>query len=296
MKKIIYSIAALTLCCGCAEESGYDACGTFEATEILVASQGTGQILSFDVSEGDIVEAGTAIGTVDTVQLHLQKKQLEAQVNSVLSSRPDIESQVSAIRSQIANLKSEKTRTEKLISKSAAPAKQLDDINAQLEVLEDQLESQLTALGKSSSSIGFNAAALQAQIEQIEDRIEKCRIVSPAKGTVIAKYANEGELVNVGTPLMKVANLDEVYLRAYFTSDQLADIKVGDEVDVTADFGGDQQYPYEGKITWISSESEFTPKAIQTRNTRANLVYAVKIAVPNDGRIKLGMYGECNIR
>lgn len=296
MKKIVYSIAAMALCCGCAEESVYDACGTFEATEILVASQGIGQILSFDAEEGDIVDAGTVIGTIDTVQLHLQKKQLEAQVNSVLSSRPDIESQVSAIRSQIANLKSEKTRTENLIAKGAAPAKQLDDINAQLEILEDQLGSQLTALGKSSSSIGFNAAALQAQIDQIDDKIVKCRIVSPAKGTVVAKYVNEGELVNIGTPLMKVADLDKVYLRAYFTSDQLADIKIGDKVDVTADFGDDKQYPYEGRITWISSESEFTPKAIQTRNTRANLVYAVKIAVENDGRIKLGMYGECNIR
>lgn len=296
MKKIFILIAVAAVCCACADKVEYDACGTFEATEVVVSSQGTGQIMSFDAEEGSEVEAGQQIGLIDTVQLHLQKTQLEAQMQSVLSSRPDIESQVSAIRSQIAKQKSEKERVEKLMAKGAAPAKQLDDINSQIGILEDQLAAQLSALSKSASSIGYNAAALQSQIAQLEDRIAKCRIISPVKGTVIAKYVNQGELATVGTPMMKVADLEKVYLRAYFTSDQLSDLNLGDKVDVTADFGGDKQYSYEGKVVWISSQSEFTPKAIQTRNSRANLVYAVKIAVENDGRLKLGMYGECNIR
>lgn len=295
MKKIFILIAAAAVCCACADKVEYDACGTFEATEVVVSSQGTGQIIYFDVEEGSEVEAGQQIGLIDTVQLYLQKTQLEAQMQSVLSSRPDIESQVSAIRSQIAKQKSEKERVEKLMAKGAAPAKQLDDINAQIGILEDQLAAQLSALSKSASSIGYNAAALQSQIAQLEDRIAKCRIISPVKGTVIASYVNQGELATVGTPMMKVADLEKVYLRAYFTSDQLSDLNLGDKVDVTADFGGDKQYSYEGKVVWISSQSEFTPKAIQTRNSRANLVYAVKIAVVNDGRLKLGMYGEVNL-
>ena len=295
MKKIFTFMAAAAVCYACADKVEYDACGTFEATEVVVSSQGTGQIMSFDAEEGSEVEAGQQIGLIDTVQLHLQKTQLEAQMQSVLSSRPDIESQVSAIRSQIAKQKSEKERVEKLMAKGAAPAKQLDDINAQIGILEDQLAAQLSALSKSASSIGYNAAALQSQIAQLEDRIAKCRIISPVKGTVIAKYVNQGELATVGTPMMKVADLEKVYLRAYFTSDQLSDLNLGDKVDVTADFGGDKQYSYEGKVVWISSQSEFTPKAIQTRNSRANLVYAVKIAVVNDGRLKLGMYGEVNL-
>lgn len=283
--------ALLTICSGCSQKNEYAACGSFEATEIMVSAQGSGQLLEFNVTEGDKVFAGETVGVIDTVPLHLQKRQLEAQMKSVLSSRPDIKSQVSSLRSQIAKQKSEKARIEKLIAKGAAPVKQLDDINAQIEVLENQLSAQMFALSQSSSSLEHNAAALDAQIALIEDHIAKCRISSPVSGTVIAKYANAGELVNVGMPLMKVADLDTMYLRAYFTSDQLADIKLGDKVEVTADYGADKQFTYEGNITWISSESEFTPKAIQTRNTRANLVYAVKIAVKNDGRLKLGMYG-----
>lgn len=296
MKNMFYIAAMAAICCACANESEYDACGTFEATEILVSSQGTGQIAWFDAEEGSEIQAGTEVGLIDTLQLHLQKIQLEAQANSLLSTRPDIESQVSSLRSQIAKQKSEKARFEKLIAKGAAPQKSLDDINAQICILEDQLDAQMIALSKSSSSIGYNAAALYAQIAQLEDRIAKCRIISPIDATVIAKYVNTGEIATVGTPLMKVADLKKMYLRAYFTSDQLADINLGDDVGVVADFGGDKQFSYKGKITWISSESEFTPKAIQTRNTRANLVYAVKIAVENDGRIKLGMYGEVNLK
>lgn len=295
MKKEIYTIIAALMCGACADKATYDACGTFEAEEILVSSQGTGQLVWFDVCEGAQVEPGVVLGVVDTIQLHWQKVQLEAQAEAIRSARPDIRSQLSAIESQIATLKSEKQRIEKLVAKNAVPTKQLDDLNAQLQVLERQRVAQQTALSGSTSAADYNAEAIAAQIAIVEDRIAKCRIASPIGGTVLAKYKSAGELVSMGTPLMKVANLDAMYLRAYFTSDQLATLNLGDEVEVTADFGSDQQYAYKGTVMWIASESEFTPKAIQTRNTRANLVYAVKIAVENDGRLKVGMYGETKI-
>lgn len=295
MKKAIYLFIAAIACGACAEKAEYDACGTFEADEILVSSQGTGQLMWFDVCEGVRVEPGAVLGVVDTMQLHWQRVQLTAQAEAIRSARPDIKSQLSAIESQITTLRTEKARVEKLVAKNAVPTKQLDDINAQLEVLERQRTAQQMALTSNTSATDYNAEAIAAQIALVNDRIAKCLITSPAKGTVLAKYKSAGELVGAGTPLFKVANLDDMYLRAYFTSDQLASVNLGDEVQVTADFGGDQQYIYKGTVAWISAESEFTPKAIQTRNTRANLVYAVKIAVKNDGRLKVGMYGEVSL-
>lgn len=294
MKKNLLFLAAL-VCGACAERAEYDACGIFEADEIQVSSQGTGQLMWFDVREGEQLEPSTVLGVVDTMQLHWQKVQLTAQAEAIRSARPDIKSQLSAIESQIATLRSEKTRVEKLVAKNAVPTKQLDDINAQLEVLERQRTAQQKALTSNTSATDYNTEAIAAQIALVNDRIAKSLITSPAKGTVLAKYKSAGELVGAGTPLFKVANLDDMYLRAYFTSDQLASVNLGDEVQVTADFGGDQQYTYKGTVAWISAESEFTPKAIQTRNTRANLVYAVKIAVKNDGRLKVGMYGETKL-
>lgn len=292
--QILLAVAAV-LCSSCSGKTEFDACGNFEADEILVSSQGTGQLMWSDIQEGMTVTAGNTLGIIDTVQLYLQKAQLESQLKSVMSSRPDVESQVASLRSQIANLKSEKSRLERLVAKGAAPTKQVDDIKAQIVILESQLDAQLSALSKNTSAVEFNANAISAQIDMIEDKISKCHIVSPVNGTVIAKYIHAGELVGMGTPIMKVADLENMFLRAYFTSDQLGSIVLGDKVTVTADFGGEQQFQYEGKIVWISSESEFTPKSIQTRNTRANLVYAVKIAVRNDGRLKIGTYGEVNI-
>lgn len=292
--QILLAVAAV-LCSSCSGKTEFDACGNFEADEILVSSQGTGQLMWSDIQEGMTVTAGNTLGIIDTVQLYLQKTQLESQLKSVMSSRPDVESQVASLRSQIANLKSEKSRLERLVAKGAAPTKQVDDIKAQIVILESQLDAQLSALSKNTSAVEFNANAISAQIDMIEDKISKCHIVSPVNGTVIAKYIHAGELVGMGTPIMKVADLENMFLRAYFTSDQLGSIVLGDKVTVTADFGGEQQFQYEGKIVWISSESEFTPKSIQTRNTRANLVYAVKIAIRNDGRLKIGTYGEVNI-
>ena len=294
MKRIAY-IATLLLIASCGKESEFDAQGTFEATEILVSAEATGRILCFDVEEGSTVEAGNIVGAIDSIQLHLQRRQLIAQQSALLSSRPDVKKQVASIREEIAKQKSELARVENMLRDGAATQKQYDDIGAHIRILEGKLEAALSTLDKNTSSINGNSVAIEAQIAALDDRIAKCRINSPVSGTLLVKYAQAGELASPGKPLMKVANLNEIFLRAYFTSEQLADITLGDAVTVIADFGGDERYSYEGRITWIASESEFTPKSIHTRDSRANLVYAVKIAVKNDGRLKIGLAGEVKL-
>ena len=291
MKQIVY-IAAMVLAASCGTEAEFDAQGTFEATEVVVSSEATGRILNFEVEEGMAVEAYQMVGAIDSVQLHLQRKQLVAQQSALLTSRPDVKKQVAALREQIAKQNEELRRVENMLKDGAATKKQKDDIEAQIKILESQLDATLSTLDKNTSTINNNSVALEAQIAALDDRISKCSILSPVGGTVLVKYAEAGELASVGKPLMKIADLQKIYLRAYFTSDQLANIKLGDEVKVVADFGGDERYDYAGRIAWISSESEFTPKTIQTKDSRANLVYAVKIAVENDGRLKIGLAGE----
>ena len=294
MKRIAY-IAILMLTASCGKQTTFDAQGTFEATEIVVSSEATGKILHFEAEEGTLVEAGQQVGAMDSLQLHLQRKQLIAQQSALLNSRPDIKKQMSSLREQIAKQKSELQRVENMLRDGAATQKQHDDISAHIRVLEGQMEATLSTLGKNTASINDNSASLEAQIAALDDRIAKCHIIAPTNGTVLVKYAEAGELATVGKPLMKIANLEKIYLRAYFTSDQLANIRLGDTVKVIADFGGDEQHEYEGRIAWISSESEFTPKNIQTKDSRANLVYAVKIAVKNDGRLKIGLAGEVRL-
>lgn len=291
MKRIVY-IAAVVLAASCGTEAEFDAQGTFEATEVVVSSEATGRILNFEVEEGMAVEANQMVGAIDSVQLHLQRKQLVAQQSALLGSRPDVKKQVAALREQIAKQNEELRRVENMLKDGAATKKQKDDIEAQIKILESQLDATLSTLDKNTSTINNNSAALEAQIAALDDRISKCRVISPIGGTVLVKYAEAGELASVGKPLMKIADLDNIYLRAYFTSDQLAKVNLGDEVKVVADFGGEERYDYTGRVAWISSESEFTPKTIQTKDSRANLVYAVKIAVENDGRLKIGLAGE----
>lgn len=291
MKRIVY-IAAVVLAASCGTEAEFDAQGTFETTEVVVSSEATGRILNFEIEEGMTIVANQAVGTIDSLQLHLQRKQLESQQSALLDSRPDAKKQVAALREQIVKQKSELRRVENMLKDGAATKKQKDDIEAQIKILEGQLEATLSTLDKNTSTINNNSAALEAQIAALDDRISKCRIISPVGGTVLVKYAEAGELASVGKPLMKIADLDNIYLRAYFTSDQLAKVNLGDEVKVVADFGGEERYDYTGRVAWISSESEFTPKTIQTKDSRANLVYAVKIAVENDGRLKIGLAGE----
>ena len=296
MKRIFIYCALPLLAAACGRSGDFDATGTFEATEVVVSAEAAGRILRFDAEESDVLEAGRQVGAIDTVQLYLQKLQLERQRASVVSNRPDIAKQAASLREQIAKQQTERRRVENLLRDGAATTKQLDDIDAQIKVLNGQLEAQLSTLRNNAASIDENSSSIDLQIARIEDQLAKCRIASPVAGTVLAKYSEAGELASVGRPLMKVADLDRIYLRAYFTSDQLAGLKLGQEVTVTADFGGDSRIDYPGRIVWIASESEFTPKTIQTRDSRANLVYAAKIAVENDERLKIGLYGEVRLR
>lgn len=291
MKRIAY-IALLMLTASCSKQTVFDAQGTFEATEIIVSSEANGKILHFTAEEGTLMEAGQQVGAMDSLQLHLQRKQLMAQQSALLSTRPDVKKQVAALREQIAKQKTELRRVENMLRDGAATQKQHDDISANIRVLEGQLEATLSTLGKNTASINDNSAALEAQIAALDDHIAKCHIIAPASGTVLAKYAEAGELATVGKPLMKIANLEKIYLRAYITAAQLTDLQLGQTVTVFADQGEADRRSYEGKVTWIADKAEFTPKTIQTRDERANLVYAIKIAVKNDGLIKQGMYGE----
>jgi HlyD family secretion protein len=283
------------LAVSCSKDAEFDAQGTFEATEVTISAEATGRILTFAVEEGTIMEKGQPIAEIDSVQLCLQRKQLEAQLSALLNSRPDVQKQVASIKEQIASLKIEQVRFENLLRDGAATKKQKDDIDSQIRILETKLSATLSTLDVNTASINSNAEAVRVQIAALDDRIAKCHVTSPISGTVLVKYAQESEFTTTGKPLVKLADLNNVYLRAYFTSDQLSNIKLGDEVTVTADFGGEERYDYVGRVMYISSESEFTPKTIQTKDSRANLVYAVKIAVKNDGRLKIGLAGEVKL-
>lgn len=295
MKKSLNLIAMALLITGCNKAPDYDATGIFEATTVTVSSETTGKILSLDISEGDSINNGQTIAVIDTTMLVLQQKQLNSQKLSVENSSPNIVAQVSSLRAQIAHQKHECDRLGRLLADGATTQKQYDDAQSQLKVLQAQLDALTSSLSNSRNSISDNAVALQYQQEQLEEQIEKSTVKSPLTGTVLIKYAEQGEFAIPGKPICKIANLNDIYLRSYFAVSQLADIHIGQDVTVIADFGGDKQYEYPGTITWIAQESEFTPKSIQTKDSRANLVYAVKIAVKNDGRLKLGQYGEVRL-
>ena len=292
MKRTAMICVAAALLTGCnANRSGYDAEGYFESTEVTVSAESSGKILYFNAEEGADVEAGTLLGCIDTVQLYLTRMQLAKSAESVLKNRPDIAKQVQAMKEQLKTLEREKDRVARLLADGAATQKQMDDIESQISVMEVQLDAQETALENSVSSLDAQSSSIGMQIAQIDDKLAKCRISSPVSGTVLTKYAEAGEFVAAGRPLFKVADLDRVYLRAYVTSAQLSEIKIGQQVKVYSDYGKGYSKEYPGTVTWISSQSEFTPKNIQTDDERRNLVYAIKVAVGNDGLIKLGMYG-----
>lgn len=280
----------LASCSGTGEN--YDATGSFEATEVIVSSEAAGKILELSVEEGQQLQESQRVGYIDSTQLYLQKMSLLRNVQGVRAQRPNIDTQTAAIEEQIQTLQRERTRTENLIKANAANRKQLDDINSQIDVLQKQLSAQTSSLQKSSANISAQSSAMDIQVAQLEDRLEKCKIVSPITGVVLNKYVEQGELANMGTPLFKIADINNMYLRAYVTNDQLAGLKLNDRVKVMVDAGDGNMKSYDGTISWISDKSEFTPKTIQTKNERANLVYAIKIAVANDGFLKIGMYGE----
>lgn len=273
----------------------YDASGVFEATEVTVSAKSMGEILLFDVEEGQTLEAGKQVGYIDTLQLHLKKNQLLASMKSVGGRYYNVSKQIASIRQQITTQKNEQKRFENLIKSNAANQKQLDDINAQIVLLEKQLLAQTETLENNNRSVSGESLSLGAQVAQIDDQIQKSIITSPINGTVLSKYAEQGELATQGRSLFKVADIEKMKLRVYITADQLTFLKIGQAVKVYSDQGVLDRKEYSGTVTWISDKAEFTPKTIQTRDERANLVYAVKVAVKNDGYIKKGMYGEIKI-
>ncbi len=297
MKALYYIFSLLlVMAYGCSpDDNGVDASGVFEATEIITSAESSGKLLSFIVQEGDIVKKGQYLGQIDSTQLHLNKLQVIANKAALLSGRPDMQTQLNTLDAEIANVEFEKKRVERLLKGGVATQKQLDDINARLDVLRANYKAKKTSLKIATDAIDTQSLALDAQINVIIDQLARSRITSPIDGTVLIKYAEEGELTGLGKPLFKVADMKKMILRAYVTSDQLAQISTGQKVKVLAEFGKDGNKEYEGKIIWISRKSEFTPKTIQTQDERANLVYAVKIEVQNNGFLKIGMYGGIKI-
>ena len=293
MKKFItMAIAALLLAaCGNSEKE-YDATGTFEATETTVSAEQNGTLLTFAINEGDEIEAESEVGLIDTTQTWLKLQQARATQEVYQSQKPDMEKQTSATRQQLAKAQAEQQRYKELVADGAAPSKMLDDAANQVQVLQRQLAAQLSSLSTNTNALSKQMAATEVQIDQLRDQLRKCHIKAPLKGTVLEKYAERGEFVAVGKPLFKMADMEQVYIRAYVTSAQLQSIRTGQQVKVFADYGDGKKQEYDGTVSWISSRSEFTPKTILTDDERADLVYAVKVRVKNDGFIKIGMYGE----
>ena len=293
MKKIIAmaGVALVLNACG-RKERQYDATGVFEATETTVYAEQTGALLTFNVEEGDTVGRNREVGLIDTTQLWLKMKQAEAMKSVYQSQKPEQEKQIAVTRQQLAKAKQDQQRYKELVADGAAPAKMLDDANSQVEVLQRQLDAQLSSLRVNTNALDKQMDATDVQAEQLRDQIRKCHILVPAKGTVIEKYVERGEFVSAGKPLFKMADTENMFIRAYVTSAQLKNIKTGQKATVFADYGNGEKKEYEGRVTWISSRSEFTPKTILTDDERADLVYAVKVAIKGDGYVKMGMYGE----
>lgn len=295
MKNILTIIIPAVALSACSDKPDYDATGIFEATTVTVAAETQGKILYMNVAEGDSVLTNSLICRIDTATLGYQNSQLVSQQQATAASTPDISAQVSSLKAQIAHQENECRRIALLLADGAATTKQRDDANSSLETMRGQLRALLSTLEKNKSAIAENARAIGYQQDQVLNQISKSTVLSPLEGTILEKYAEQGEYAVPGKPLVKIADLSNIYLRSYFTVGQLADIKLGQKVTVIADFGEDNKFEYPGVITWIAQESEFTPKSIQTEDSRANLVYAVKVSVKNDGRLKLGQYGEVRL-
>lgn len=286
------ALVLLVLLASCSSKTDYDAQGTFEATEVIVSAEGTGKILNLNIEQGDSVTANLPIGLIDTLQLSLQYQELISQKEALLKSRPDVSAQVASVKQEIAGTTIDRDRIARLLKEGAATQQQLDNLNTRLNSLQGQLQALLSTMQNNTANLDEQASALDSRMAYIQDQISKCMIASPISGTVLSKLAEAGEVATFGKPLFKVADMDNIYLRAYFTSDQLSGLSLGQKVKVMADYGGGNEKEYPGTIIFIATQSEFTPKTIQTKDSRANLVYAVKISVPNDGLLKIGLTGN----
>jgi len=305
---ILTSLVFLSACTS--NNHSFDASGSFEAVETIISSEATGIIKEFKIEEGQVLKAGDNIGYIDTTQLYLRKKQLKAQVKSLNNRLPDIpqqtqyfDAQTATAQTQLQAALNERKRYENLVKGDAATQKQLDDINSQIDVLKKQIEAlqsqksaQQSALNTNSMGLQGDRLPLQVQIEQLDDQISKSKIINPIDGTVLSKYAVQNEMTSTGKPLYKIADLSTIILRAYISGDQLSHAKLNQKVKVLTDDGNGGFKEAEGTIIWINDKAEFTPKTIQTKNERANMVYAIKVKMTNDGTYKIGMYGEIEFK
>jgi HlyD family secretion protein len=268
-----------------------DAYGSFEATEVTISAQANGRIVQFNVVEGQLLDSGQYVGFIDTTDLHLKKVQTAGQRNATSSRTDDLSAQIAVQEQNRVNILIEKARVEKLLEDGAATRKQLDDINASLNLIEKQISS----IKSQNKGVLDQTGSIDQQIAQIAESISNARIINPVKGTVLIKYAETEEIAMYGKPLYKIADLRMMHLRVYVTGAQLPYLKIGDDVEVRYDKNDTENAKTTGKISWISQTAEFTPKTIQTKEERVNLVYAVKVLVSNDGTLKIGMPGEIRL-
>jgi len=303
---MLVAIAFISLLSCNGNKSKFDASGSFEAEETIISSEVSGTIMQLNIEEGQTLQPGQFIGYIDSTQLYLKKKQLEAQLKATGRRLPNISAQTgfydqqeAVAQSRLNNLLHEQNRTKNLLKADAATPKQLDDINAKIEEVQKELlvigkqkNAQVSVLETQSSAISGDLLPLEVQIEQLNDQLKKCRLVSAQNGTVLIKYSEANEMASPGKPLYKIADLSTMILRAYITGNQLPLVKLNQKLTIFTDDGKGGFKKAEGIITWINDKAEFTPKTIQTKDERANLVYAVKVKVKNDGSYKIGMYGE----
>ena len=320
MKKTIFLALTTLIIAACGkQEKDYDATGTFEATEVTISAESSGQLISLNINEGDILNSGVTVGQIDSQQLVLKRQQLATntqQLNATHSQldankrqlaanklamarkQLDLKKQVATIQQQIANQLHEKQRFSELLRDGAVPRKQVDDIDYQIEVLRKQLVATEEQIASQNAALAEQNKGIAAQIEGISSQqagvtAQQAGVVRvPLTGTVLEKYVEQGEFVSVGKPLFKIANTKNMYIRAYITSKQLKNVRIGQHVTVLADYGKGEKKKYSGVVTWISNQSEFTPKTIVTDDERADLVYPIKVKFLNDGYAKIGMYGE----
>ena len=306
-KLVITLLAAAVIVTACNRNTPkFDASGTFEVDEVIVSAEQNGKLLSFNVAEGQAIPTQQVVGIIDAENLSLQKEQIQASIAALHDKTADVRPQVKLLeeqlnvqQSQLNNMLHERTRIENLLKQDAATGKQLDDMNSQIEVLQKQMDVtrqqinvQKTNTSTQNRTVLSEQKPLEKRVAQLSDQINKAQIINPVGGTVITKYAEAGEVTSAGKALYKIANLDTLILRAYITGTQLPQIKLNQTVKVMIDSGANAYREYPGTITWVSDKAEFTPKTIQTKEERANLVYAIKVRVKNNGYLKIGMYGE----
>ncbi len=289
MKKNYLALILIAFLWACGQDTNTsDAYGNFEANSVIVSSETNGKVIEFGLKQGTIVKTGAIVAVIDTIQILLKQQQLVAQKAAVESKRSSIQAQIEVFQEQIKNLKTNETRVRNMLNDGASTQKQLDDITGQISVVEKQITStktQFTAVSKEVDVIKTQAAAL-------EDQLQRCFVKNPVKGTVLETFVEEGEITGMGRALYKIANIDELTLKVYISGDMLPTVKVGRQVKVIIDKDKTENQTLTGTVSWVSPEAEFTPKIIQTKEERVKLVYAVKVAVKNDGRLKIGMPGE----